>query len=437
MPRVADVAGLLDVLGRHGFAVDAKRCVRVRNRNVHCDACMNACVSGCISLADGQLSVNTERCIGCGSCATACPTGALRKTEPTDADIMAEVSDVCEHNAGVVVFACASIIERVGSALDPDSVVKVACLGRVDEAMLAGTAAAGATRIVLVTDDCEACSYAKARSLISRVTDGAVSLFSAWNITCPVKVTTKFPKLCAAEEGAAYDVRRREFLAGIGTLAKTGGRETVGYLLDKSLDEAAPEPAFEHVDADGTLPHCQSARHAMVANTLEALGTPGPDAMVHSRLWAALRIDAQACTGCAMCAVFCPTGALAKRKEVDEEASAKPLRLYRAPGNPKAGTEDKPRQVMKHHPGTSASSSFATGEAVYLVHTPGLCVNCGACRDLCPAHAITLAEDMRADELVGGAANPILLKDIFREKGGPDAIKNSMSKLVNSPYLWG
>ena len=436
MSRVADFAGLLEVLGRRGFVTDPKRCLALRNRNVACGACAKACVSSCISLEDGRLDVDTQRCIGCGTCATACPTGALRKIEPTDAEILAETQEVCAHNAGVAVFACASVVERAGAFLDPDSIVRVACLGRVDEALLAGTVTAGASRIVFVTDDCETCTYGHAGDTIAAVRAGATSLFAAWNITCPVKVSRRFPKLCAADAGASYDAQRREFLAGMRTLAKSGSRDTVNYLLDKSTGEA-PEPEFEHVTEDGTLPHRLSFRHTLLANTLESWGKPAEAATVTSRLWASLSIDTQACSGCAMCAVFCPTGALAKRKEVDEEASAKPLRLYRAPGNPREGIEEAPRTVMKRHPGTSASSNFATGELVNLVHTPAACVACGTCAALCPKHAITLSHDVPAADLIGGASHTTPLPDIFREKGGPDAMKNSMGKLINSAYLWG
>ena len=436
MSRVADFAGLLEVLGHRGFVTDPKRCVALRNRNVACGACAKACVTGCISLNGGVLDIDTAKCIGCGTCATACPTGALRKTEPTDAEILTEVQAVCEHNAGTVVFACASVVEHAGAALDPDSVVRVACLGRVDEALLAGTVAAGATRIVLVTDACETCTYGRAADTIAAVRAGAASLFAAWNIACPLKVSQKFPKLCAAEAGAAYDAQRREFLASMRTLAKGGSRDTVNYLLDKSANEA-PEPAFEHVTEDGTLPHRPSFRHTLLANALDTWGEPADGTAVTSRLWASLSIDTRTCNGCAMCAVFCPTGALAKRKEVDEEASAKPLRLYRAPGNPREGTEEAPRTVMKRHPGTSASSSFATGELVSLVHTPRACVACGTCAALCPKHAITLSHEIPAHDLFDGATHATPLPDIFREKGGPDAIKNSMGKLINSTYLWG
>ena len=456
MANLADWTSIFEALGHRGFAVDAERCVAMRNRHMACNRCVDACPSGCLTVENGRIGVETSHCIGCGTCATACPTGALVKTEPTNAEIMAEVRAVVARNAGTAVFACASIIEKAGAALDPDTVVKVACLGRIDEELLVQTKQVGATRIIFVTDACDTCTYGKAEMAIAKVTGGVRSLFAAWDISCPIRVSAKFPKLCAAESGASYDAQRREFLASMRTLAKDGGVAAVNRYLDKSVseggavgtsiqdpfpsldsDEAPAMPAIGHVGEDGTLAHRPAVRFAALNAAMAAWGDPVPDAEVESRIWARFELDEAACSGCAMCAVFCPTGALVKRKLVDEEASARPMKLYRAPGNPKVGVESKPVTVMKHHPGTSASNSFATGEAVFLLHAPGLCVQCGTCAALCPKHAITLHQGVPAADLRRGYTQAVALKDVFREKGGPDAMRNSMSKLISGVVLWG
>ena len=59
-----------------------------------------------------------------------------------------------------------------------------------------------------------------------------------------------------------------------------------------------------------------------------------------------------------MCATFCPTGAIAKFDDAD-------------------GT-------------------------LGVTHTPGDCVKCGSCRDVCPADAITLLDAVPASWLTGG-----------------------------------
>ena len=50
-----------------------------------CEACIERCQMEAITLVDWAISLNPERCIGCGLCVSTCPSGALslaRKPEP-------------------------------------------------------------------------------------------------------------------------------------------------------------------------------------------------------------------------------------------------------------------------------------------------------------------------------------------------------------------
>ena len=69
--------------------VHRERCAKVRNRNVDCLKCAAACTSGCISLEDGELVIDASKCVGCGTCATVCPTCALESLNPSDAELKA------------------------------------------------------------------------------------------------------------------------------------------------------------------------------------------------------------------------------------------------------------------------------------------------------------------------------------------------------------
>ncbi|MFQ9179528.1 MAG: 4Fe-4S binding protein [Eggerthella lenta] len=57
---------------------------------------------GCIALVDGELRVDASKCVGCGTCATVCPTSAL-EAQLSDA----QLAQACLSAVGdEVVVAC-------------------------------------------------------------------------------------------------------------------------------------------------------------------------------------------------------------------------------------------------------------------------------------------------------------------------------------------
>jgi len=50
----------------------------VENRCIGCETCLSVCPNGALSrLEDGQINIDWDLCRGCGQCAAACPTNAL------------------------------------------------------------------------------------------------------------------------------------------------------------------------------------------------------------------------------------------------------------------------------------------------------------------------------------------------------------------------
>ena len=80
------IAGKFASMRADAIRVRQDRCAKVRNRNVACLKCAEACTSGCISIVDDELVIDSDKCVGCGTCATVCPTCALESVNPTDAE---------------------------------------------------------------------------------------------------------------------------------------------------------------------------------------------------------------------------------------------------------------------------------------------------------------------------------------------------------------
>ena len=115
------INGLLALLGEiesDAIAVHEERCISVRNRNADCLRCVEACTSGALAYRAGELLVEPERCIGCGTCATACPTCAIELRNPTDAELTAQLKHSIVATKGHPVIVCEQALEAANVAAD-------------------------------------------------------------------------------------------------------------------------------------------------------------------------------------------------------------------------------------------------------------------------------------------------------------------------------
>ena len=320
--------------------VHRERCAKVRNRNVDCLKCAAACTSGCISLEDGELVIDASKCVGCGTCATVCPTCALESLNPSDAELKAACLRAVRGDE--VVIACSQMEAALGDLLVPGAAAFVVCAGRVDESLLAGLAAEGVGRVTVLCGDCDHCAQRHGRDTAELVAETARQVLATWGDDLEVVVTDVPPASILAEgaDEAAAETVRVAYFAQVRSCPPL--REAEGVRVGSSAGQDAPKhPAHSlHVMKDGTLPHFIPDRRERLLDALAQLGEPEGDKL-ETRLWGAVVIDGTKCVSCRMCATFCPTGAIAKFDDAD-------------------GT-------------------------LGVTHTPGDCVKCGSCRDVCPA----------------------------------------------------
>ncbi|WP_296504749.1 4Fe-4S binding protein [Rhodoferax sp.] len=70
------------------FVYKQKLCAHSRNEKTGCHACIDVCSASAISSdrSRQQIKVNPNLCVGCGTCTTVCPTGALTYAYPRASD---------------------------------------------------------------------------------------------------------------------------------------------------------------------------------------------------------------------------------------------------------------------------------------------------------------------------------------------------------------
>lgn len=377
------VLGQLNSLSGNNVRVYGNRCVRVRNRNATCEACADVCTTGAISVGEHGFEIKENLCIGCGTCATACPTCALESLNPTDSDLFERAYTAMNNNGGQAVFACASNLDKQFGKIDESKVCRVTCIGRVDESLIATLKKAGATDICFVEHGCDTCIHASGRDTACAVANSAASILEIWGNPLPITFIDSFPRQIKLNMPFEADVALPD--------------SDLSYTENNARIESAPaenpeQPHLMKTGKNGVLPQYVPSRRGQLLSTLKDLG-PIPSEPVSSRLWATVSIDTNVCGSCRLCAVFCPTGALAK---FDDRTSA----------------------------------TFG------IKHTPGKCVACGTCRDICPKHAITLLDGVEAADLYDNSCVTFTMRPREVEPGKPDTIIRKMRNLLtDSKYV--
>ena len=278
------INGLLALLGEiesDAIAVHEERCISVRNRNADCLRCVEACTSGALAYRAGELLVEPERCIGCGTCATACPTCAIELRNPTDAELTAQLKHSIVATKGHPVIVCEQALEAANVAADDASAAcAVPCLGRMDESALVGLAAYRAFDATLACGSCETCPHAPGGALVREVVEGARNLLEAFGSSMPIDLEECVPER-VLEPGGSHGqagsdgVGRRDFFRS----AKDASTRAAGAAVAEELGmvEAEPVPAAHRkVGADGTLSQFVPTRRVRLYNYLQHVGNRRP-----------------------------------------------------------------------------------------------------------------------------------------------------------------
>ena len=400
-----EMASALGGMDAGRIHVEPRRCISVRNRNAACQRCISACAGGALRMEGDAVAVDAAKCMGCGTCANACPTDAIVLERPSAREVAAAFKRSAARFSGYALATCeraARALGRDGCAwLEQAGVCVLPCLGHVDESLLVEQAARHEKGVVLVHAGCASCEHESGGRLCGQVCADAAAILAAFGSTCEVEFTDAWPSWApsapdapAAADGAggqegtgsespsseapsqASDVPDTLSGASCGTgrlfspirPSRAGGPAN----FVKDVEAGEPDGAdgtgsapYWKVGDDGTLSHCIPLARTRLYNCLSHLGAPR-ESVVKTRLSGRVEIDARECMSCRMCAVFCPTGALHK------SAEGKPFGLF---------------------------------------HRPALCMQCRCCEQICPKGALHVEGEMPVEAFLSREAEFIELPE--------------------------
>lgn len=398
---------LLHGMDAQRISIQPQRCISVRNRNAACQRCVDACATGALYRQGDDVRVDASKCIGCGTCASACPTAAITLACPSQAQVAAAAKASLVAFGGQTMFCCAQAAQDAGlstAALEQAHVCVLPCLGHVDESLLAEQAARRARRVNVIHGDCSACEHVKGGALCEEVCQSTQRLLQAFGNECVIDFTADWPQavLKAAaqveaeaqaadpgecENGAAQASAQPVPLFSSVADADAGNATSSSAAAAASTDGSLDDPAslqglYTKVGNNGTLSHHIPLKRTRLFNCLKHLGQP-QETEVETRLVGRVDIDTSKCMSCRMCSVFCPTGALLQE------------------GSP--ANEDEP---------------FG------LLHRPTLCMQCRCCEQICAKDAITVTGKLPLKQFLGK-------EEVFLELPRPQWLPNTPESMYD------
>jgi carbon-monoxide dehydrogenase iron sulfur subunit len=71
-------------------------CFAVSCRHCYDPLCVKGCIAGALSIKDGVINIDQEKCVGCYTCILSCPYGAIM---PAENHSVAQKCELCTKNS--------------------------------------------------------------------------------------------------------------------------------------------------------------------------------------------------------------------------------------------------------------------------------------------------------------------------------------------------
>ena len=278
------------------FAYKASICAHSRSRKEGCNLCIDVCSTAAIRPDGDHVKVEPHLCMGCGGCATVCPSGAMSYAYPSVPDLGTRVRtllatyakaggrDGCLLLHAEAARPAIAALARRGRGLParviPLEVHHVASVGF--DAWLAALAH-GASQVAVLATGSEAPSYRDALAHQMRIADA---------IAHALGYQGEHFRVFEGAETTALDAAIWSWPAALGVRVPA----TFAFTADKRTTAAL---AIEHL-----------ARHAPVPQREIALPAGAP--------YGTLVVNKDTCTMCLACVGACPVGALLDGQEAPQ-----------------------------------------------------------------------------------------------------------------------
>ena len=329
------VAGLAGMVGEFEkpkyFAYKASICAHSRSRKTGCNQCIDICSTAAIAADGDHVKVEPHLCMGCGACATVCPSGAMTYAYPSVPDLGARVRtllatyskaggrDAClllhAEDARDSIAGLARRARGLPARVIPLEVHHVASVG-LDVWLSA--LAHGASQVCVLATGAEAPEYRTALEHQMSIADA---------IARSLGYQGQHFRVFDGADPKALDVALWAWPAALAvrapaTFALTADKRTTAALAIEHLARHAPVPRREIKRPAGAPFGTIDVNRDTCTMCLACVGACPVGALLDGQELPQLRFIETKCVQCGLCATTCPENAitLAPRLSLAPEA---------------------------------------------------------------------------------------------------------------------
>ena len=302
------------------FVYRANICAHSRNEMTGCTQCIDVCSTAAISADGDHVKVESHLCMGCGACASVCPSGAMTYAYPRVADfgerlktLLATYSKAGGSEACVLFHSATDgrdLVARLGrrgkglpARVIPLEAFHIASLG-IDT--LLGAIAYGAAQVAVVSTGAEAPEYllslkremGYAQQILSALGygDGHLRLIEAPDSAALEVAVWALPAAQAMPPAAPFNLSNEK-------------RTTLEFIFDHLLRHA-PQPR-EEIALTAGAPYGEVVVDKQKCTLCMAcVGACPESALLDSKERPQLRFIERNCVQCGLCEKTCPEDAI-------------------------------------------------------------------------------------------------------------------------------
>jgi ferredoxin len=302
------------------FAYRENICAHSRSEVTGCNACIEICSTQAIHPKGDHVEVDAHLCMGCGACATVCPSGAMTYQWPRVADRGAQVKQLLSayRNAGgehpAIVFhdgrGARELLARAasqGQGLPPRMMPLEAWhIASVGLDLLLPAVAFGATQVVLIAtggEDAEYLAALREQMAIGQTVLSSLGYAGSHFAVVQAAEPEALERQLAALEPAAVPAAHATFLLG-------NDKRTAIEFAVEHLVRHAPERVEEIALPEGSPFGEIRVAKDKCTMCMACVGACPESALMDGVDVPLLKFLERNCVQCGLCANTCPEGAI-------------------------------------------------------------------------------------------------------------------------------